>query len=43
LRIAYNLRLHGDYDISPELRSEQVKEVVDKAQAFILEVRGLLE
>ena len=42
LRTAYNLRLQGDYGTSPELGSEQVQEVVDKAQAFISEVKRLV-
>jgi uncharacterized protein (UPF0332 family) len=43
LRDAYNLRLHSDYGASAEVGEERVKEMIDKAQAFVAEVKRLIE
>src|ERR671919_2599780 len=38
LRNAYNLRLQSDYGASTEVGEERVKEMIDKAEAFVAEV-----
>ena len=42
LRDAYNLRLQGDYGISPEVEEEQVRQTIDNAEAFVTQVRRLV-
>ena len=43
LRNAYNLRLQGDYGISTEVGEEQVRVTVGRAEAFVAEVKELVE
>jgi len=42
LRQAYNLRQKSDYEVYAEVGEEQVKEVVENAEAFVREVKRLL-
>gem|GEM_PF-4954322 len=40
---AYNIRQRGDYDVNSELVEEQITDMVQKAEAFINEVKRLLQ
>jgi uncharacterized protein (UPF0332 family) len=42
LRNAYNLRLQSDYGASTEVREEEIRETIDKAEAFVAEVKRLV-
>jgi uncharacterized protein (UPF0332 family) len=43
LREAYNLRQQSDYGIFTEVGEERVRETVEKAKAFVTEVKRLVE
>jgi len=43
LRNAYNLRLQSDYGIFTEVGEERVRETVEKAKAFVTEVKRFVE
>jgi len=43
LQDAYNLRQQSDYEIFAELGGSQVREAVEKAKAFVAEVKRVLE
>jgi uncharacterized protein (UPF0332 family) len=43
LRNAYNLRLQGGYGLSTEAGEEQVRAAVGRAEAFVAQVKHLLE
>ena len=42
LREAYNLRLRSDYGASTEVEEERAKEMIAKADAFVAEVKRLI-